>query len=243
MSAIAAAIAGAAVVGAGASIYAGNKAAGAQRDAANKASSTQLGMFNQIQQNEQPWVQTGQQASDALSRFYGLPGSSGGTGTTPDYQKLLASLPGYQFQLDQGSQAVDRNLAARGLLQSGAAGKALTQYGQGVAQNYAGQYTGGLATLSQLGQAGAAGVASAGINTANQVGANQIYAGNAAAAGYANTGNTINAGLSGLSGAYGLYSNNANASSYNPALTQQWNNQTLDQFANQPVAPINLGMT
>lgn len=179
-------------------------AASDQAAAANNATATQEANFQQIQTNEAPWVSTGQQANSALGAFYGLPGASG-TGSTPDYSKLLSSLPGYQFQLQQGDQATQRDLAAQGLLQSGAAGKALTTFGQGLAQNYAGQYTAGLTGLSQLGQAGAAGVASAGINTANQVSSNQIYAGNAAATGAVNSSNAINQGLSGLVGAVGNY--------------------------------------
>jgi len=279
---VAAAIAGAAVVGAGASIYSSDQAASAQKDAANQASNTQRSMFNTIQGNEAPWVQTGQQAQNALAQFYGLPGGSAGgsaggsqqplsfeqwsaqnpssgggqipynnflqnsghgvgqipgipasgagsadqsaayqaylknfnaspasgasgTASTPDYNKILSNLPGYQFQLQQGDQAVQRNLAARGLLQSGAAAKSLETFGQGLASQYAGQYTQGLQNLSQLGEAGAAGVASAGMNAANQIGSNQIYGGNAAAVGAAGVGNAINSGLGGLAGAAGYY--------------------------------------
>lgn len=229
---VAAAIAGAAVVGAGATIYSSNKAADAQQSAAQNASNTQQGMFNTIQQNELPWTQVGSAANSALGQFYGLPGGSGGTtyaptagggvqrlvqgdSSAPDYNKILSNLPGYQFQLQQGTQAAQRNLAAMGLLNSGAAGKALTQYGQGLAQNYAGQYAGGLATLSQLGQAGAAGVASAGINAANQIGGNQIYAGNAQASGIAGSANAINAGLQGLVSSYGQYQATQNQNAYN----------------------------
>lgn len=184
-------------------------AAGDQEAAANNANATQEANFQQIQANEAPWVTTGQQANSALGAFYGLPGASGaggaGSSATPNYSNILSSLPGYQFQLQQGSQATDRDLAASGLLQSGAAGKALTTFGQGLAQNYAGQYTAGLTGLSQLGEAGAAGVASAGINTANQVGSNQIYAGNAAATGQVGSSNAINQGISGLAGLVGNY--------------------------------------
>lgn len=114
-------------------------------------------------------------------------------------------MPGYQFQLQQGTQAVDRNLAAAGLLNSGAAGKALTQYGQGLAQNYGAQYVNGLQSLAGLGQTSVGQTGAIGANTANQVGANQIYAGNAGAAGQIGVGNAINSGLSGLVGAYGQY--------------------------------------
>lgn len=196
-------VAGAAISSSGA-----KSAAQTQANAANNATATQEANFQQIQSNEAPWVSTGQQANSALGAFYGLPGTSGTGGapaTTPDYSSILSNLPGYQFQLQQGTQATDRNLAAQGLLQSGAAGKALTTFGQGLAQNYAGQYTAGLTGLSQLGQAGAAGVASAGINTANQVSSNQIYAGNAQATGQVNSANALNQGLSGLAGIAGNY--------------------------------------
>lgn len=149
------------------------------------------------------------------------PGQPATASGAPDYQKILSSLPGYQFQLQQGQLATEHNLAARGLLGSGAAQKALDTYGQGVAQNYAGQYTQGLQNLSQMGQAGAAGVATAGMNAANQIGSNSIYAGNATAAGYANQSNAMNQGLSGLVGAYGAYNQyqgNQNAM-YGPAYT------------------------
>ena len=132
-------------------------------------------------------------------------GGSTPAATTPDYNAILSNLPGYQFQLQQGTQATQRDLAAQGLLQSGAAGKALTTFGQGLAQNYAGQYTAGLTNLSQLGQAGAAGVASAGINAANQIGSNQIYAGNAQATGQMNAANAYGQGISGLAGIAGQY--------------------------------------
>ena len=198
------AVAGATLVGGVLSSSASKSAASDQSQAAANANATQLQMFNKIQANEAPWVSTGQQANTALGQFYGLPGADGTT-TMPDYNSILSNLPGYQFQLQQGTQATQRDLAAQGLLQSGAAGKALTTFGQGLAQNYAGQYTAGLTNLSQLGQAGAAGVASAGMNAANQIGSNQIYAGNAAAAGQVNSASAINQGLSGLAGVTGRY--------------------------------------
>jgi len=200
MTGVATAIGVTGVIGAGAAIYAANKASGSQQQAAQQASNTQMQMFNQIQANEAPWVQQGQAANTALSQFYGLGGGSG----TLDYNSILSNLPGYQFQLQQGEQAVKSNLAAQGLLESGAAGKTLTQFGQGLAQNYAGQYVQGLQNLSQFGQAGAAGVASAGMNAANQISGAQIYGGNAAASGAVAQGNAFNYGLQNLAGAYGM---------------------------------------
>ena len=49
--------------------------------------------------------------------------------------------PSYKWRLDQGQQAVERSLGARGLLNSGNAAIELQQYGQGAAsQEYAAQF-------------------------------------------------------------------------------------------------------
>src|SRR5581483_1138936 len=205
MSAIAAAIAGAAVVTAGATVYSSDKAASAQKSAANQANLTQSQQYAQTREDQTPWRVSGGNAVNALDQFYGLPtvnadGTTNGA-STPDYNQILSNLPGYQFQQQQGNQAVQRNLAASGLLQSGAAGKALQTYGQGLASNYATQYANGLQSLAGLGQTSTQATGVAGMNAANQISSNQIYAGNAQASGYVGQANAINAGLSGLSGA------------------------------------------
>jgi hypothetical protein len=90
--------------------------------------------------------------------------------------------PGYQFQLQQGTQALDENAAANGTLMSGNTGVALQQYGQNLAQNaYQQTYNNALNAyqanastltagtnlgLSSTGQLGQANLTTAG-NTAN----------------------------------------------------------------------------
>lgn len=233
MSAIAAAIAGAAVVGAGASIYSSNKASSAQKSAASSANNTQLQMYNQTRTDQTPWRNAGSNAIGALSSYYGLPTTNADGTTTPgnpnagaDDMKLIQSLPGYQFNLQQGEQSTQRNLAAQGLLGSGAAGKALTQYGQGYAQNASNSYLNGLQSIAGIGQTSVQSTGQAGMNAANQIGSNQIYAGNAQASGYANQSNAINSGLSGLSGLGGAYYNQqqyggGNQNPYGPAGSYQ----------------------
>lgn len=153
------------------------------------------------------------------------------TSQPPDYNAILSNLPGYQFQKQQGNEAVQRNLAAAGLLQSGAAGKALDQYGQGLASNYATQYVNGLQSLAGLGQTSVANTGVLGANTANQIGSNQIYAGNAQASGYVGQANAINSGLSGLTGFAGqapqLYQQYLQ-SQYSPAATNLISQQGTD---------------
>lgn len=213
--AIAAGVGGAATIASGVmSSNAAGKAANAQEQAAQDASNTQLTMYNQTRSDQAPWRQAGGSAVGALSNYYGLPGANGVTPnpatTAANDNALIQNLPGYQFNLQQGNQAVQRNLAANGLLDSGAAQKALTQYGQGAATSATGQYLNGLQSLAGLGQTSAGQTGYQGGQAANQIGSNQIYAGNAQASGYANQSNAINQGLSGLTGIYGQYNQRQN---------------------------------
>ena len=92
---------------------------------------------------------------------------------------------GYQFGMNQGMQALQNQLAARGMRNSGAALKAGTKF----AQDYAGtkydtafnrnlQALNPFMSLAGLGQVGAGTIANAGQNYANQMGNNAMQAGN-----------------------------------------------------------------
>jgi hypothetical protein len=60
--------------------------------------------------------------------------------------------PDYKFALEQGQRATNQSLAARGLSNSGAALKELTNYGQGVASQQLGNYKNQLMSLAGIGQ-------------------------------------------------------------------------------------------
>lgn len=62
----------------------------------------------------------------------------------------VSKLPGYQFQLGQGSENIARQMGATGGLGSTAEAAALSQYGQGLASSFYGQQTQLLASLSGL---------------------------------------------------------------------------------------------
>lgn len=229
---VVAGIAGAAVVGAGATIYASHQASNAQTDASNRSIRTQTDMYNQTRADQTPWRVAGANAVNALQGYYGLggnsvPGVSGfgdpssglvptanggiqrqipGGGAQPmDYNSIIQNLPGYQFNFDQGETAVQRNLAARGLLQSGAGVKALTQYGQGYASQATQDYLNGLRSLAGLGEVSSQATGAAGQNAANNISQSQLYAGNATASSYVNAANAVNNGLNNAVGLYGLY--------------------------------------
>ncbi len=77
----------------------------------------------------------------------------------------VTQLPGYQFQLEQGTKAIERQGAAKGMLGSANTEMALQTYGQGQAQSYYNQYMGYLSGITAQGAA-ATGQISA--NQANQ---------------------------------------------------------------------------
>ncbi len=189
------AILGSAILGSNASKSASN----AQKSAADQANATQQKMYDQTRQDLSGYRGAGNSALEQLMGYYGM----GGQGV--DYQKLLSGLPGYQFQMQSGTKAVDQNLAAKGLLQSGAAGKALTQYGQGLGQQYGQQYASGLMGIANLGENAAAQTGAIGANSAANQGANSVYAGNAQGQSDIGQAYQWQQGLQGLAGTYGDY--------------------------------------
>lgn len=74
--------------------------------------------------------------------------------------EALQNDPGYQFRLQQGQQALERSLAARGLGQSGAALKAAQEYGQGLADQTYNDFFNRQGQLADLGYGAASGLGS-----------------------------------------------------------------------------------
>lgn len=116
------------------------------------------------------------------SRAYTPSGPAGGAQTaapatpTPNanpadpYGGFMAS-PDYQFRKDQGVAAITGNKAAKGLLDSGALGAGLINYGQQAATQEFGSWYDRLASLAGVGQTATNAAASAGAaNTNTQTG-------------------------------------------------------------------------
>ncbi len=87
--------------------------------------------------NNAPFLASGTAADAKLGTLLGTSANTAAPGygslTTPFTGADLTSTPGYQFTLDQGNQALNRQLASSGMLDSGAALKAAQQFGQGLA--------------------------------------------------------------------------------------------------------------
>lgn len=119
--------------------------------------------WDSLGSNAMDWLSNPKNDISLLSSLYGLYSSNQQQQTAKDllaksdpfgpyraqYAQQLSGLmsdpssitkdPGYQFQYDQGLQAVNRSMAAQGFLGSGNMGTALTKYGQDYATNYLGQ--------------------------------------------------------------------------------------------------------
>lgn len=153
-------------------------------------------VYNQGYNLQQPWIQGGQQTLAQL-----LQGLQNGAFQPHVNPQTLAQDPGYQFQMQQGQQALERSAAARGNLNSGGFMKGLAQYSQGVAQQ---QYQNAWNRQFQQGQANfqnLAGVTGMGQASAQSLGALGQGYGNAMAGLYGAMGNAQAAGTMGVTNA------------------------------------------
>jgi hypothetical protein len=232
---------GAAVIGGGAQVLSGNKAAKATTKAAETADATNRYIFDTQRADYAPYREVGASALGKLASMYGVGGTSGvsgqfvgGEGMAPGSRMPPSSVaspagnyggfetsPGYQFRVDEAMKAIERSAAARGSLRSGATMDALQRRVQGVASSEYENYANRLAQLAGIGQAGVAGSAAAGNNYANNSTATTMAAGNARASAYANTGNAVNQGIQNVAQAY-LYNKGFGGGGGNTAPTSGW---------------------
>jgi hypothetical protein len=198
-----AAIAGAAIVGAGASIYSAKKAAKAQTKAADQSIAEQRRQYDQTRADQTPWRTAGSAAIDKMAAVYGLNGMTAKNpdGTPAQYGGFFAS-PDYQFRKDESIKAANAGLASRGLLNSGAAVRAKTALAGNLASSEFGDWWNRLAGVAGVGQTATQATSNAGQNAANNISAAYQNAGNARASAYMNTGAAINNGLQNMAGLY-----------------------------------------
>jgi hypothetical protein len=210
------------VAGSAISANAASSAADTQAAAANNAAGLQWQQFQQLMQNQAPYMQLGSSAIPQLQAQLGKLGNMQFSFNPTEQQ--LEQTPGYQFTLQQGLKGVDNQLAAKGLNLSGAQAKGIGQYTTGLAdQTYQQQYQNALQNfmtnygaqsdqynrlsgLVGLGQNSAAGVGNAGLQTANTAGNFLTSGANAQAAGIIGSANAINGGLSSAAQGGLLYS-------------------------------------
>lgn len=158
---------------------ASRSAAKTQAGAADRAAELQREMFERQIELQEPWRQAG---INALNRI-----QSGDI--------MSAADPSYQFRLNEGLKALDRQASARGGLISGGALKAAQRYGQDVASTEFGNAYNRLAGLAGVGQTATGAMG----NAASTYGANAgnlMTSGAAArASGYVGGANALTGGL------------------------------------------------
>lgn len=165
---------------------AGQQATQQVGEATTGANSTLQQLMAQINGTYSPYVQSGVQGSTGLQNY-----AASNPQFNFDPSKYINS-DAYNFQLGQGQHAIENTASSRGLGQSGAALKELTQYGQGLASTYynnafnqaqsqfeTNQNTTlqNLQALIQSGQFGASGTSNATQNLGGQQAANTLASG------------------------------------------------------------------
>jgi hypothetical protein len=212
---VAAAVIGGAVIGAAGSMAAGSQQAGGAKAAAN----TNMSMFQTVQGNEQPFIQSGQQAQGQLNYLTGVgtpgQGQTAGSSGAGGYGSLLSPFtidqfhqmsPAYQFQQQQGMQGVLSGDAAGAGALSGSAQKDLIGFNQGLAntsfnnafnqyQTQQGNIYNRLAGIAAQGQAAGSNQTTGASTFGGNVGTAQYNVGSAYAGGIAGAANNLgNAG-------------------------------------------------
>ena len=189
MSFVAVAIGGAAIIGAGATVYAASESAAATAEAGERTLSAtadtnqlQWEMYQQGRDDQEPWRLAGE---DALTRL----------GETPDFQFTNEDFdffqdPSYQFRMDESLKGLDQSAASRGRVLSGAQDKAIVDYAGNLAsQEYNNAFNRSLTTyntnqntdlsIAGLGQNATSQTAAAGASVANSITSNTMNSTNA----------------------------------------------------------------
>lgn len=241
----AAAVVGAAAVGAYASNKASKKQAQSARDAndlqreiADEQTALQREQYNKNIELNQPVIDARNSSLSRLQQLMGLTAGGADNGSamrdfgTADFQ----SDPGYAFQLAEGQKAQERSAAARGGLLSGGAVKDSLRFSQGLAsQDYQNAFNrfqtnrsnklNSLQSLAGLGQTAANSLSNAGQNMANGIGSALGNYGAAAGANITGAGNARASGYVGAANAIG----NGLSQGYN----MYQSNQLMNQMNNQ----------
>lgn len=158
-------VGGSQLIGGALQSRAAGKAAGQQAQAAEAGIDEQRRQFDKLQELLAPYVQAGQPALQAQQALIGL----GGAEAQQEAVSQLESSPLFQALARQGEEAMLQQASATGGLRGGNLQAALAQFRpQMLAQAIEDQY-GRLGGLTALGQQSAAGVGTAGMQSAGQI--------------------------------------------------------------------------
>lgn len=202
---VAAAVVGSAGIGAVAS-YAGSRSVARSTEKAADISNDQ---YLQTREDMAPWREAGEVALRQLVEGTKDGGIFNRNFTLQDFVKD----PGYDFRLQEGTDAVEASAAARGGALSGGALKELARFGQNFASNeFNNAYNrwnndittrfNRLSGVAGTGQTATRDVAAAGADNARTIGDMMTSGASARASGYAGVANSVNNGVSNLANWY-----------------------------------------
>lgn len=172
---VGAAIAGSAVIGAGASIYGSSKAASAQERANREAIASRERMFKVAEGYAQPFITAGQGALPTLTSLL-TPGA--------DMSAVLAQIPGFKFAQEWGQRGLTQQASGRGV--GGNVAKAGADYATGAASTTYGDIVRNLLGYAGMGSGAAGALGGAAITTGSGIAGNQVGIGNAQAGSFMN---------------------------------------------------------
>ena len=177
MSAVAAAVIGSAVIGGAVSMSAASKAGKAQVQAADRSAEEQRAAREEMRTLLNPYVSAGTPALQAQMAALGLSGPE----AQQAYVTQQEQSPIFQSMAQQGENAILQNASATGGLRGGNVQGALAQFRPALLNQFLEQQYSRLGDLTKAGQASAAGVGAAGMQSANQIGNAYTNAGRAQA--------------------------------------------------------------
>lgn len=223
-------VAGAALVGTAVSAYSANEAENAQYDATQQANAVNQSQYNQTRQDNMPALDARNASLSRMRELLGIGGNTGAQGYGSAGGRInpgnVTNEAGYQFGLKQGQDALNSQLTARGMRNSGAALQAAARYGNDYATtkydnafnrevaNRSAQLN-PLQSLAGASQTGASTIAGAGQNYANALSGNLTAQGNAAGASQIAIGNALSGTVNQLGGWYANQAKQGQQSSRN----------------------------
>lgn len=230
---------------------AASDAADAQVEAANKATKLQKQMWLKQLELQKPFYEAGLKGQEALLNYLGIGGDPNapgyGAGMKPFDASMMYSDPGYQFRLQEGVNALNKQAAARGGLMSGSALKATERYGQDYASgeyqnafnrywNQRNQILNPMQSLLGQGQTTATNLGNAGQTYGANAGNTIQAAGQARASGYVGGANALNSALQNVGNQYMNY--NLMNSYMNPYVPQGATDMGLDAAYRAAGSPL-----
>jgi hypothetical protein len=187
------------IAGTGAQIYGQQNAAEAVEKANNAAIGTQKDYLANIQGVYSPYTTAGAGAAGALQRAQGTaPGQNG----TPDYSGF-ENMPGYQFAIDQGTRAIQRQATAMGSAYTPNTAQAIGQYVTGTAMQDYNTYIQQLQATAGMGVGAATSLAGQTYSTGANIAQLQANTGQSQAGFYTGVGGSLGGALGGYTPGYG----------------------------------------